>query len=293
MNSNLTLLVVRHVLALAGGALTAHGIDATSTISLIIGVVLFCIPTLWSWIAKVLHIDDSKGALVSITGSEVFRTLLGSLASQIVTAATAYFAVDGNDPALLIAALINAGVSKFDLHQKIAHVGTNTMEKAAAMLVLSFTLSACFSSCSGVMAYLASPAGRATTAAAVQISKDLAKKGEAIVLKKSIDDLVATLAKYEAQTKPTDIAGQIILFAKIDGLKAALIGAQQQYKGLTGLDYPPPAPASAKQPLIIAPTPATTALIPMSEPACLAQRRIGIPLYGERVAFLLANGAVR
>lgn len=124
--------------------------------------------------------------------------------------------------------------------------GTNGPKILIASLAL-LTLT----SCASLTALIASPAGKVATAAAVQISKDLAQKGEVIVLKKAIDELTATIARYELQTPPASIADQIILAAKIDGLKAAKAGAQQQLKGITGLDYP--IAYGPKQPVVVTP----------------------------------------
>lgn len=111
--------------------------------------------------------------------------------------------------------------------------GTNGPKILIASLAL-LTLT----NCTGITAFLASAAGKATEAVALQMSKDLAERGEVIVLKKSIDSLNVTIAKYEALPQPSGIADQLILAAKLDGLKAAKAGAQQQLKGLTGEDYP-------------------------------------------------------
>lgn len=114
------------------------------------------------------------------------------------------------------------------------------------LLILSALVSFSFTSCSGVLAYMASPAGQVTTAAATTLAKNLAKAGEASVLRKSIDMMQAQIASYEAQPQPAGIPAQFLLVAKIDGLKVAVTAAQQQYKGLTGLDYPGPASVSGK-----------------------------------------------
>lgn len=107
-----------------------------------------------------------------------------------------------------------------------------------ALLILSALASLALTSCSSVLAYMASPAGQVTTAAATTLAKNLAKAGEASVLRKSIDMMLVQIATYEAQPLPSGIPAQFLLAAKIDGLKAAVIAAQQQYKGLTGRDYP-------------------------------------------------------
>lgn len=104
------------------------------------------------------------------------------------------------------------------------------------LAVLALTLSG--TSCSGVLAYMASPAGQLTTAAAKTLAVNLAKQGEASILRQSIDTLGTQITSYEATPVPASIPQQFLLAAKIDGLKAARIAAQQQYQGLTGKDYP-------------------------------------------------------
>ena len=106
----------------------------------------------------------------------------------------------------------------------------------------------CLTSCAGTLAFLASPQGQLIESAAVAIVKDQAKKGEAAVLRVSIDNLTAQIKKYDAQDTSGSVSAQIVTTAKLDGLKVALTACQQQYKGLTGLDYP-----AAKNPVLVTP----------------------------------------
>jgi hypothetical protein len=93
-------------------------------------------------------------------------------------------------------------------------------------------------SCAGMLAALASPGGQIIEAAAVTLVKQQAAKGEAAILRDSIDLLNAQIASYQAKPTSSNVGSNILNAAKIDGLKVALVAAKQQYKGLTGFDYP-------------------------------------------------------
>ena len=124
--------------------------------------------------------------------------------------------------------------------------GTNTPHVLIASLAL-LTLS----SCSALTAFVASPAGQTATAVAVQMGKKLAEDGEIVILRKSIDNLIAARAAQHLKPTPSGIADQIVLTAKIDGISAAIAGLQQQYRGLTGHDYP--ITYAEKQPVSVTP----------------------------------------
>jgi hypothetical protein len=69
------------------------------------------------------------------------RSIAGALASQIVTGLSAYFAVDANQPELLGVAVLNAGLSKAGVHQRLA--GAPVVKVLVACLALL-----CLPSCS-------------------------------------------------------------------------------------------------------------------------------------------------
>jgi len=117
MNSVIQLLI-RHGLASLAGFFAAHQINGDTSSGIIAGLLLLIIPTVWSWVANLLHLDSLKPYSAEISKSEALRVLLGSLVSQGITALSVYFATDANNPELLLAAAINAGASHFGIHQK-------------------------------------------------------------------------------------------------------------------------------------------------------------------------------
>lgn len=138
-------LLIRHALMLSAGFFTAHSIDGSSTVGIITGLLMLACVTAWSLAEKWL--DFKPGQL---TDSAMLRSILGALASQLVTAASAYFAVDANQPELLGVALVNAGLSKAGLHQKLASIG---YKDAVNFFLLSF-LSANLISCAHVKGFI-------------------------------------------------------------------------------------------------------------------------------------------
>lgn len=142
MNALLALLV-RHLLAAGGGFFAAHNITGDSTTSIVIGVGIAAISLGCSAVAKVFHLDDKLAGC--ITDSQVLRIFLGALVSQAVTWLSTYFAIDANSPELLGVAVINAGLSKFGAHQKLAMLGSK--DAVNLFLVLG---SLCCVSCSAL-----------------------------------------------------------------------------------------------------------------------------------------------
>jgi hypothetical protein len=132
MNSLISLLI-RHALMLCAGFFTAHGIDGSSSVGLITGLLMLACVTAWSLAEKWLNLRPGQ-----LTDSAMLRTIVGALASQLVTAASAYFAVDANQPELLGVALVNAGLSKAGVHQKLANIGAQD-----ALKILLVSLSPC------------------------------------------------------------------------------------------------------------------------------------------------------
>ena len=134
-------LLIRHALMLCAGFFTAHGIDGSNSVGLITGLLMLACVTAWSLAEKWLNLRPGQ-----LTDSAMLRTIVGALASQLVTAASAYFAVDANQPELLGVALVNAGLSKAGVHQKLAALGSG---KAALLLLLSVS-SVCSVGCSSL-----------------------------------------------------------------------------------------------------------------------------------------------
>lgn len=142
MNSLIALLI-RHGLAGCAGFFAANNISGDSTTSLITGLLMLSIVTVWSWIARALKIEDAKPGFDMITRNEIVRTFIASLVSQLVTFLSAYFATDANNPELLGVAVINAGLSKVGAHQKLAFMGSKEALKSFIVLGSLFLVSAC------------------------------------------------------------------------------------------------------------------------------------------------------
>lgn len=148
-------LIIRHLLAMCGGFFAAHNISGDSTTSIVLGFAILAIPVVWSAIAKWLKLDDKLS--YDITGNQMLRVALGSLISQGITALSTYFAVDANQPELLLGALVNAGLSKAGLHQKAAFIGAQDALKLCVACLCLLSLS-----CAPLTAFMASNAGQAT-----------------------------------------------------------------------------------------------------------------------------------
>jgi hypothetical protein len=119
------------------------------------------------------------------------------------------------------------------------------MKHITLLSLLILTLSC--TSCGTLTSFLGTPAGQATSAVAQALAKNLAKQGEASVLRVAINSLATQIALHEAKPVPTGFAEQMLLAAKIDGMKAAREASRQRYKELTGQEYPPPGvPATGK-----------------------------------------------
>lgn len=121
---------------LCGGFFAAHGIDGSSSIGIITGLLMLGIATAWSLAEKWLQLKPGQ-----LTDSAILRTIAGALASQIVTGLSAYFAMDANQPELLGVAVLNAGLSKAGVHQRLA--GAPVVKVLVACLALL-----CLPSCS-------------------------------------------------------------------------------------------------------------------------------------------------
>lgn len=143
MNSLIALLI-RQGLAACGGFFAANNITGNSTASIAVGLIMLAIPTVWSWIAKCLHLEDSS-KYGFLPNSEILRTLIGSIVSQGITALSVYFATDANNPELLGVAIANAAASKAGMHQKLAFLGAKDALKLFALCSLLSTLCSCSS----------------------------------------------------------------------------------------------------------------------------------------------------
>lgn len=292
-------LLIRHGLASAGGFFAAHNITGDTTVSIIVGLIFCLIPTVWSWFAKMLHLDLSKGGMGFVTGSEGLRLLVGSLVSQGVTALSVYFAVDANNPELLLGALANVGASKLGLHQKVLGVPGAVKLLTSCLCVLSLN------SCAPLTAFMASNAGQATVALAELGLNVAAAKG-----KITTGDNVAIQRGLAIVTNPEDPTSVKVFSLAELGLQAAVArGVVKQgdaliiQEGAAIIKNAVIAPQlpSAKQPVKVLPTAAVKARQKQLKPelhneddgpGCmqLAER---IPVYGERVAFMLSTVNVR
>jgi hypothetical protein len=200
---------------LCSGWFAANGIDGSSSVGIITGLLILGIVTAWSLAEKWLNLKPGQ-----LTDSTMLRTIVGSLASQIVTGLSAYFAVDANQPELLGVAVLNAGLSKAGVHQRLAGV------KAAQILIASLAL-LCLPSCesftkddaraAGAQIGLAaadaaiiiarmqlSQAEAELAAAATQPGADqrviLAKQLGVIAAKKALDEAEKAIAKQRAKS---------------------------------------------------------------------------------------------
>ncbi|MCF7788631.1 MAG: hypothetical protein K9N47_21085 [Prosthecobacter sp.] len=292
--SSIIQLIVRHLLALCGGWFAAHHITGDSTTSIVVGVAVVGIPVVWSVIAKWLHLDDKL--VEDISGSQMLRVALGSLVSQGITALSAYFAVDANNPELLGVAVINAGLSKAGLHQKLALAGSVTVVKVLMLCGCVLALSSCATS----SALIASPFGRALMATADQLGKAVIETTQKVGLEQIILQASAKVAALKAEGIHADPVKEILRGSQITAFTDVIEAAQAKYQQLTGGRFTLP-----KNPINVQPAVTVTAshtqrrqnrLKPELQyeegPGCM-QLADRIPLYGTRVAFALSTVNVR
>jgi hypothetical protein len=258
MQSLLSLLV-RHGLMLCSGWFAANGIDGSSSVGIVTGLLILGVVTAWSLAEKWLNLKPGQ-----LTDSVMLRTIVGSLASQIVTGLSAYFAVDANQPELLGVAIINAGLSKAGVHQKLAGV------KAAQILVASLALLS-LPSCSTFTKADAKAAGAQIGLAAADAA--------ILIARMQLSSAEAELA--EAAVQPG--ADQRFILAKQLGVMAARKALDEAERAIAKQR----AKTSAKNPVKVQPEVSTTENTEHTEPECL--RRITIPDYGVRVAAVLAE----
>ncbi len=286
------LLIIRHVLAMCGAFFAAHNISGNSTASIAVGLCIVAVPVVWSSVAKWFHLDDKLAE--GISSSEMLRTLLGALVSQGITALSTYFAIDANNPELLGVALVNAGASKFGLHQKLAFIGAQDALKLMALCACMLSLS----SCATTSAIISSPFGRAVIATADQLAKKVVETTEQVGLEQIIVQATAKVAALNAEGVNADLVKETLRLSQIAGFKAVIIAAQDKYQQLTGHAF-----TLAKNPVKVTAARAVRFVAPESNspppceepgledgPGCmrLADR---IPRYGYKVAFVLSTAA--
>lgn len=140
--NNLIQLAIRHGLAYFAGFLATHHITGDSTSAIVTSILMMIIASVWSWVAKLWHIDGQSG---DVTSSEALRSLIGALVSQGVTFASAALATNADDPEALAVALVNMGISKAGLTQKLAFIGAKDALKLFLLSAFSFQLCSCSS----------------------------------------------------------------------------------------------------------------------------------------------------
>jgi hypothetical protein len=287
--SPLFIILFRHAIAMFGGFFAANNISGDSTTSIIVGLALIAVPTVWSAIVKWLRLEEIS-PIGEIGKSEALRALLGSLVSQGVSALSTYLAVDANQPELLAGALINVGLSKAGLHQKVAFIGAQDALKICVACLCMLSLA----SCAGVTAFMASNAGQATVSLI-----DLGLNVAAAKGKISTGDNVAIQRGLAIVTNPADPTSVKVFSLAELGLQAAVArGAIKQGDALIIQEGAAiiknaiiaPQPLEPKQPVNVKPV--TLSHAEDDGPGCmqLAER---IPDYGYRVAFALSTGSVR
>ncbi|MBB5033155.1 hypothetical protein [Prosthecobacter vanneervenii] len=212
MISSLNLLL-RHLFVALAAYISAHGIETLpNSHSLLLGLLILGAVCVWSWVAKLLHLDPS---MLTLKRQEVLRTALGSFVSQLITFASTYYAVDANDPAALSVAVINAIASRYGVHQQIAH--QTPLEVATALKAMALGSVLMLSSCANVLTWLASPAGRATVSLAelgldVAAAKGKISPGQVVNVKQGI----------AVVTDPSDSTVSKVFKLEELGLKAAV-----------------------------------------------------------------------
>ena len=296
---SLFLLIVRHGMAIFGAYLTAHGVNASSTESIVLGLVALAVPIVWSFVAKMFKFDETWK--FDPTLSEKLRTALGSLVSQGITFASAYYSIDAHDPSALVIAVINAIASHYGVHQQIAHSTPLDVATAIKVFVAGFCVLT-LSSCAGALALLANPAVDSMAISLVELGLD-----EAVSKGVVTPGQVVTIKKAGAViTDPNDSTVNKAVKLEDIGLDVAVAAGKLSpgdslfIKDATAVVQKAVTPG-AKQPVKVAPVKTASARVrsgqecprsPRDVPGCM-QLAGGVPLYGERVAFVLRTGEVR
>lgn len=240
--SSFILLLIRHGIAALAAYLAAHGFamdGGPTTASLIVGLCIMGIASVWSWLSKMLKLDYD----ISVYNSTALKTALGSLVSQGITFASAYYAVDANDPSALAVAVINAVASHYGVHQQIAF--QTPIEKAAAIKLLMLGSVISLSSCATASAIMSSSFGRAVIASADQLAAQVVKTTERVGLEQIIMQASAKVAVLHAQGVNPDPVKETLRLSEIAGFTSVVDLAQDKYKALTGARFTlPKNPAS-------------------------------------------------
>lgn len=276
MNASFIQILIRHGLASLGGFFAANHITGSTTSSIVVGLVTLAIPVFWSWVSKVLKYDDSSAKAEGITHSEIFRTLLGAIVSQGITALSVYFAIDADNPELLLGAAANAAASKFGLQQKLT--GMPALKVLMACLCV-LSLSSCANNPEAKQALINFGKRVALTVgetAVVVAQVELATKTQAWLDAKTAGDPVK-----EALARATMMGAQQALAAAAKALANEKAKLDKQPVNVTAAKQPQAAPASNFPPPCEEPD-------VEDGPGCmrLANR---IPRHGMSVAFMLST----
>lgn len=136
--SSLIQLLVCHALAGLGGFFAAHHIDGSTTTGILVGLAMMALGVIISSVSKWFKLDPPQ-----ITDNILLRQFLAAVVSQGITALSAYFATDANDPQLLAVAAINMGASKLGAHQKLALLGNKDALKLFLLSAFCSQLCSC------------------------------------------------------------------------------------------------------------------------------------------------------
>lgn len=263
------LLLTRHGLALLGGLFASHGISIGegATTDIIAGLILVGLAVVLSSVSKWFKLDDQLGGC--ITTNQQVRILIGAVASQAVTALSAYFAVDANRPELLAGALVNAGLSKAGFHQSLA-LGKSAVQALAvcgSLLMLS--------SCAQWTQFMSSPTGK-TTVALSKLGLDLALERNQV----SPGNIIQINKALAVVTDPSNRANDMVYKLGEIGLDAAInnklvkdgdVLTIQKATAIieSAVDAPAVPAVSGKNPSGKQPVNPVTPAVSMREPGCL------------------------
>lgn len=275
MNALLALLI-RQGLAACSGFFAAHHITGGSTTSILIGVIMFLIATLWSWIAKALRLDDNSFG--GMTNNQALRTFVGALVSQGITAASTYFAVEADNPELFGVALVNAAASKFGVQQKLAHLGS----KDALKLILLSCLFVPFVGCSSFTQQDAITFGKRVAVSAGETAVILAEMQLAVCA----NDLM--IAQSSGESAAAIAAKQLALNTAQDALKVARKALADERVKLDAKQPRPQIQPDSKNPALEG-SPPQARSHPETSARVTRLPSIPIPRHGRLVAAQLAS----
>ncbi len=174
--------------------------------------------------------------------------------------------------------------------------GTNTPGAKVLMMCLCVLT---LSSCATTAAFLASPFGQATLQTADQLGKQVVLATEETGLQQIILQASAKVSALNAEGINADAVKETLRLSEIAGFAGVIEAAQVKYEQLTGKRFSLPknpvkvtvaAESRERQNRLLRSREANPEL--HNVPACL-QLAGGVPIYGERVAFVLSNGEVK